>query len=85
MAFELWCAGIGVILIWNIRKSYKDKHTITVQDIIKPKHVYIQKSLIKSTPIIIPEIITTNNKYYNYVITRSKSLPIIFEDRSLSL
>jgi hypothetical protein len=86
MVFELWCAGIGVILVWKIRKSYKSANTIIIQEVAKPKHVYIRKSLIKSAPIIIPEIITnTDDNYYNYVITRSKSLPIIFENISLSL
>jgi len=93
MAFDILFAGVGVVLIWKVRKMYKDSNTITVcspKTDDKPiKQVYVYKN--KSIPSVpIPIIALAEECYnmtyntYNYSIKRSKSLPVIFEDRSLS-
>ena len=86
MAIDIWIAGIGILFIYKLKKLYNNK-TSTTKPIIKPLYIYKNK---KTQNIPIPNMNMFTNSFddntYNYnsfIKTRSKSLPVIYEDKSL--
>ena len=90
MALDIWIAGVGIILIWKLRKHYSTSKTETnYTKVIKPLYIYKNKTC-KSVPIPINGMFNNIPQQYNgidvpFIISRSKSLPIIFEHKPLSL
>ena len=76
MAIDIWIASVGVILIY-IKKKYKS---------IKPLFIYKNKNTknihIPNMNMFTNSFDDNSNNYNLFIKTRSKSLPIIYEDRS---
>mgnify|MGYP003329029854 FL=1 len=86
MLIDLWIASVGILFIYKLKKIYNNKKTKAT--IIKPLYIYKNK---QSQNIPIPNMNmftntdndTTSYDYDLFIKTRSKSLPIIYEDKSL--
>jgi hypothetical protein len=86
MIIDLWIASVGILFIYKFKKIYNNKKTKAT--IIKPLYIYKNK---QSQNIPIPNMnmftntdnYTTSYDYDLFIKTRSKSLPIIYEDKSL--
>ena len=86
MLIDLWIASVGILFIYKLKKIYNNKKTKST--IIKPLYIYKNK---RSQNIPIPNMnmfTNTDNdtnsfEYDLFIKTRSKSLPIIYEDKSL--
>ena len=84
MIIDLWIASVGILFIYKLKKIYNNKKTKAT--IIKPLYIYKNK---QSQNIPIPNMnmfTNTDNdttSYDLFIKTRSKSLPIIYEDKSL--